>query len=304
VLSVVVRRIIRLVVVLAGVSLVTFAILQVSGDPISLMMPEAPEADRAVLRQSMGFNDPLPVQFARFVGNIVRGDFGQSFFHREPALPIVLARMPTTLLLSVLAMGLSLLIAVPIGILSAVRRNSVFDHSATLVVFLGTSMPVFWTGIMLILLFAVQLRVLPVSGWDSWAALVLPGITLTTVSTPLLLRLVRSSMLDVVGLDYVRTARAKGVSEWIIICRHALTTAALPLVTVAGLQFGLLLGGAIITETVFAVPGMGRLIVGAIRQLDFPIVQAGVFVLALIVVLVNFAVDMLYIYLNPQIRVR
>ena len=303
-LSVVVRRIIRLVVVLAGVSLVTFAILQVSGDPISLMMPEAPEADRAVLRQSMGFNDPLPVQFARFVGNIVRGDFGQSFFHREPALPIVLARMPTTLLLSVLAMGLSLLIAVPIGILSAVRRNSVFDHSATLVVFLGTSMPVFWTGIMLILLFAVQLRVLPVSGWDSWAALVLPGITLTTVSTPLLLRLVRSSMLDVVGLDYVRTARAKGVSEWIIICRHALTNAALPLVTVAGLQFGLLLGGAIITETVFAVPGMGRLIVGAIRQLDFPIVQAGVFVLALIVVLVNFVVDMLYIYLNPQIRVR
>jgi ABC-type dipeptide/oligopeptide/nickel transport system permease component len=304
VLSVVVRRIIRLVVVLAGVSLVTFAILQVSGDPISLMMPEAPEADRAVLRQSMGFNDPLPVQFARFVGNIVRGDFGQSFFHREPALPIVLARMPTTLLLTLLAMGLSLVIALPVGIVSAVRRNSAFDHTATLVVFLGTSMPVFWTGIMLILLFAVQLRVLPVSGWDSWTALVLPGITLTTVSTPLLLRLVRSSMLDVVGLDYVRTARAKGVSEWIIICRHALTNAALPLVTVAGLQFGLLLGGAIITETVFAVPGMGRLIVGAIRQLDFPIVQAGVFVLALIVVLVNFAVDMLYIYLNPQIRVR
>jgi len=304
VLIVVTRRLIRLVIVLVGVSLVTFAILQVSGDPVSLMMPEAPEADRAVLRQSMGFNDPMPVQFARFLGNIVRGDFGQSFFHREPALPIVLARMPTTLLLSVLAMGLSLLIAVPIGILSAVRRNSVFDHSATLVVFLGTSMPVFWTGIMLILLFAVQLRALPVSGWDSWAALVLPGITLTTVSTPLLLRLVRSSMLDVVGLDYVRTARAKGVSEWFVICRHALTNAALPLVTVAGLQFGLLLGGAIITETVFAVPGMGRLIVGAIRQLDFPIVQAGVFVLALIVVLVNFAVDMLYIYLNPQIRVR
>ncbi|HKC08648.1 MAG TPA: ABC transporter permease [Methylomirabilota bacterium] len=303
-LIVVTRRLIRLVIVLVGVSLVTFAILQVSGDPVSLMMPEAPEADRAVLRQSMGFNDPMPVQFARFLGNIVRGDFGQSFFHREPALPIVLARMPTTLLLSVLAMGLSLLIAVPIGILSAVRRNSVFDHSATLVVFLGTSMPVFWTGIMLILLFAVQLRALPVSGWDSWAALVLPGITLTTVSTPLLLRLVRSSMLDVVGLDYVRTARAKGVSEWFVICRHALTNAALPLVTVAGLQFGLLLGGAIITETVFAVPGMGRLIVGAIRQLDFPIVQAGVFVLALIVVLVNFAVDMLYIYLNPQIRVR
>ena len=303
-LIVVTRRLIRLVIVLAGVSLVTFAILQVSGDPISLMMPEAPEADRAVLRQSMGFNDPLPVQFARFLGNIVRGDFGQSFFHREPALPIVLARMPTTLLLTVLAMGLSISVALPIGILSAVRRNSPFDHTATLVVFLGTSMPVFWTGIMLILLFAVQLRVLPVSGWETWAALVLPGVTLATFSTPLLLRIVRSSMLEVINLDYVRTARAKGMSEWFVICRHALTNAALPLVTVAGLQFGLLLGGAIITETVFAVPGLGRLIVGAIRQLDFPIVQAGVFVIASTVVLVNFAVDMLYIYLNPQIRVR
>jgi ABC-type dipeptide/oligopeptide/nickel transport system permease component len=304
VLTLLVRRVVRLVVVLAGVSLVTFAILHVSGDPVSLMMPEAPEVDRVALRQAMGFNESLPVQFARFLANTARGNFGHSFFHRAPALPLVLDRMPTTLLLTVLAMGLSISIAVPIGILSAVRRNSVFDHGATLVVFLGTSMPVFWTGIMLILLFAVQLRLLPVSGWESWVALVLPTLTLATFSTPLLLRIVRSSMLDVINLDYVRTARAKGVSEWIVIWHHALVNAALPLVTVAGLQFGLLLGGAVITETVFAVPGVGRLIVGAIRQLDFPIVQAGVFVLALIVVLVNFAVDLLYIYLNPQIRVR
>jgi len=304
VLTLLVRRVVRLVVVLVGVSLVTFAILHVSGDPVSLMMPEAPESDRAVLRQNMGFNDPLALQFVRFVGNTARGNFGNSFFHREPALPLVVARLPTTLLLTVLAMGLSLAIAIPVGILSAVRRNSAFDHGATLAVFFGTSMPVFWTGIMLILLFAVQLRVLPVSGWESWAALVLPTLTLATFSTPLLLRIVRSSMLEVINLDYVRTARAKGVSEWFVICRHALINAALPLVTVAGLQFGLLLGGAIVTETVFAVPGAGRLIVGAIRQLDFPIVQAGVFILALIVVLVNFAVDMLYVYLNPQIRVR
>jgi peptide/nickel transport system permease protein len=303
-LTLVARRVVRLLIVLAGVSLVTFAILHVSGDPVSLMMPEAPEADRAALRLAMGFNEPLPVQFGRFVGNIVRGDFGQSFFHREPALRLVLDRMPVTLLLTVLAMTVSLAIAIPVGILSAVRRNSHFDHGATFVVFLGTSMPVFWTGIMLILLFAVQLRMLPVSGWASWSALVLPAVTLATFSTPLLLRIVRSSMLEVINLDYVRTARAKGVSEWIVIWHHALINAALPLVTVAGLQFGLLLGGAVITETVFAVPGVGRLIVGAIRQLDFPIVQAGVFVLALIVVLVNFAVDMLYIYLNPQIRVR
>ena len=303
-LTLVARRVVRLFVVLAGVSLVTFAILHVSGDPVSLMMPEAPEADRAALRQAMGFNDALPVQFGRFVANNARGDFGQSFFHREPALHLVLERMPVTLLLTVIAMAISLAIAVPVGILSAVRRNSLFDHGATFVVFLGTSMPVFWTGIMLILLFAVQLRMLPVSGWDTWSALLLPAVTLATFSTPLLLRIVRSSMLEVITLDYVRTARAKGVSEWIVIWHHALVNAALPLVTVAGLQFGLLLGGAVITETVFAVPGVGRLIVGAIRQLDFPIVQAGVFLLALIVVMVNFAVDMLYFYLNPQIRVR
>ena len=303
-LTLVVRRVVRLLVVLAGVSLVTFAILHVSGDPVSLMMPEAPEADRAVLRQAMGFNDPLPVQFVRFLSNTARGDFGQSFFHREPALPLVLARMPTTLLLTVLAMLLALGVALPVGIYGAVRRNSLLDHGATLVVFLGQSMPVFWTGIMLMLLFAVQWRLLPVSGWDSWASLVLPAFTLGTFSAPLLMRIVRSSMLEVINLDYVRTARAKGVTEWFVICRHALVNAALPLVTVAGLQFGLLLGGAVITETVFAVPGVGRLIVGAIRQLDFPIVQAGVFLLALIVVVVNFTVDMLYIYLNPQIRVR
>jgi ABC-type dipeptide/oligopeptide/nickel transport system permease component len=304
VLTLFVRRVIRLAVVLAGVTLVTFGILHVSGDPVSLMMPEAPEADRAALRLAMGFNEPLPVQFVRFLANTARGDFGNSFFHRAPALPLVLERMPTTLLLTVLALGLSLAIALPVGIMSAVRRNSLFDHGATFLVFLGTSMPVFWTGIMLIILFAVQLRLLPVSGWESWPALVLPTVTLATFSTPLLLRIVRSSMLEVINLDYVRTARAKGVSERIVIWHHALINAALPLVTVAGLQFGILLGGAIVTETVFAVPGLGRLIVSAIRQLDFPIVQAGVFVLALIVVLVNFAVDLLYIYLNPQIRVR
>ncbi|OGB93943.1 MAG: hypothetical protein A3H39_19755 [candidate division NC10 bacterium RIFCSPLOWO2_02_FULL_66_22] len=302
--ALVIRRVLRLVVVLAGVSLVTFAILQVSGDPVALMMPEAPESDRALLREAMGFNEPLPVQFVRFLGNTARGDFGKSFFHRTPAMPLVLERMPTTLLLTVLAMLISIAVAVPAGIYSAVRRGSVVDQAVTLVVFLGQSMPVFWTGIMLILLFAVQWRVLPVSGWDSWASLVLPAITLGTFSAPLFLRIVRSSMLEVISLDYVRTARAKGVSEWFVICRHALINAALPLVTVVGIQFGLLLGGAIVTETVFAVPGVGRLIVGAIRQLDFPIVQAGVFLFATIVVVVNFAVDLLYICLNPQIRVR
>ncbi|PYO17622.1 MAG: hypothetical protein DMD85_23065 [Candidatus Rokuibacteriota bacterium] len=300
----VVRRLIRLLVVVIGVTLVTFAILHASGDPVALIMPEAPEADRAALRQALGLHDPLAVQFARFVGRALTGDFGASFFHRVPAFGLVMERMPTTLLLTALSMTLALAIALPVGVYSAVRRGRAVDQLATGTVFLGQSMPVFWTGIMLILLFSVQWRILPVSGWSSWASVVLPTATLSTFTAPLLLRIVRSSMLDVIGLDYVRTARAKGVSEWVVIGRHALKNAALPLVTVTGLQFGLLLGGAVITETVFAIPGVGRLIVGAIRQLDFPVVQAGVFLLAMIVVTVNFAIDLLYVYLNPQIRVR
>ena len=300
----VVRRLVRLVVVVIGVSLVTFAILHASGDPVALIMPEAPEADRAVLRRTLGLHDPLPVQFARFVGNTLTGNFGTSFFHRTPAFALVVERMPTTLLLTSLSMALAMAIALPVGIYSAVRRGRPVDQVATGTVFLGQSMPVFWTGIMLILLFSVQWRLLPVSGWDSWASIVLPTATLSTFTAPLLLRIVRSSMLDVIRLDYVRTARAKGVSEWLVICRHALKNAALPVVTVTGLQFGLLLGGAVITETEFAIPGVGRLIVGAIRQLDFPVVQAGVFMLAMIVVAVNFLVDLLYGYLNPQIRIR
>src|SRR5438552_8341301 len=299
-----VRRLARLAVVCVGVSLVTFAILHASGDPVSLIMPEAPEADRAALRQALGLHDPLIVQFARFVGRAAGGNFGNSFFHRAPAFGLVMERMPTTLTLTLLSMALAIVVALPVGIYGAVRRGRAVDQVATGAVFLGQSMPVFWTGIMLILLFSVQWRLLPVSGWDSWTSVVLPTLTLSTFTAPLLLRIVRSSMLDVIGLDYVRTARAKGVSEWLVIGRHALKNAALPLVTVTGLQFGLLLGGAVITETVFAVPGVGRLIVGAIRQLDFPVVQAGVFMLAMIVVSVNFAIDLLYVYLNPQIRIR
>ena len=299
-----IRRLLRFVVVCIGVSLVTFTILHASGDPVALIMPEAPEADRAKLREALGLGDPIPTQFVRFVGNAARGDFGQSFFYREPAFRLVTARMPTTLALTSLAIVLSLAVAVPVGIYSAVRRNTLIDHAATVVVFLGQSMPVFWIGIMLMLLFAVQWRLLPVSGWDSWASMILPAVTLGAFSTPLFMRLVRSSMLEVINLDYVRTARAKGLSEWLVICRHALRNAALPVVTVIGVQLGLLFGGAVLTETVFAIPGLGRLIVRAIVQLDFPIVQAGVFVLAMIIVTANLVVDVLYVYLNPTVRLR
>jgi len=299
-----IRRLLRFVVVCVGVSLVTFSILHASGDPVALIMPEAAEADRDRLREALGLTDPLATQFVRFVAHAARGDFGQSFFHREPAFRLVVERMPTTLGLTCLAVALALLIAIPTGVYSAVFRNTIGDHAATAVVFLGQSMPVFWIGIMLMLLFAVQWRLLPVSGWDSWSSMVLPALTLGSFTTPLFMRIVRSSMLEVINLDYVRTARAKGLSEWLVICRHALRNAALPIVTVIGLQFGLLLGGAVLTESVFAVPGVGRLIIGAIRQLDFPIVQAGVFLLAIMIVLANLLVDILYVYLNPTVRLR
>lgn len=302
--TLILRRLVRVLIVAAGVSLITFGILQASGDPVSLMMPETPDADRAKLRAEMGFDDPVPIQFGRFLFNSIRGDFGRSFYHRAPALDLVLERMPTTLSLTLFALAIAVAVSIPAGIYSAVRRDSLVDHVVTVVVFLGQSMPVFWTGIMLMLLFAVQWRVLPVSGWESWRSMILPAVTLGIFQAPLLLRIIRSSMLEVLGLDYVRTARSKGVSEWLVIGRHALVNAALPVVTVTGIQFGILLGGAVITETVFAVPGVGRLIVRAILQLDFPVVQAGVFLLAMIVVAVNFAVDLLYSYLNPQIRYR
>ena len=299
-----VRRLLRFVVVCIGVSIVTFSILHASGDPVALIMPEAPDADRARLRDALGLADPLPKQFVRFIANAARGDFGQSFFHREPAFRLVVERMPTTLALTCLAVILALAVAVPVGVYSAVFRNTIGDHAATAFVFLGQSMPVFWIGIMLMLLFAVQWRLLPVSGWDRWSSMVLPAVTLGAFTTPLFMRIIRSSMLEVINLDYVRTARAKGLTEWLVIWRHALRNAALPIVTVTGLQFGLLLGGAVLTESVFAVPGVGRLIVNAIRQLDFPIVQAGVFLIAIIIVTVNFLVDVLYVYLNPTVRLR
>ena len=301
--AILLRRFMRLLLVCFGVSLVTFSLMHLSGDPVAMILPEATEADRQVLREALGLTRPLLVQYGSFVAQAVRGDFGQSFFHRSPALPLVLERMPTTLMLTLCALALALIIAIPAGILTAIKRYSVFDHLATVTVLLGQSMPVFWTGIMLMLLFAVTWHLLPASGWDTWQSLILPAVTLGTFQAPLFLRMSRSAMLEVLGLDYVQTARSKGLPEWWVILKHALKNAAIPVVTVIGLQFGVLLGGAVITETVFAIPGTGRLIVRAIGQLDFPVVQAGVMTLSLIIVAVNFVVDFCYAYLNPQVRI-
>jgi ABC-type dipeptide/oligopeptide/nickel transport system permease component len=301
--TILVRRLLRLLIVCFGISLITFMLMHLSGDPVAMILPEATEADRAVLRETLGLNRPLYVQYGTFLARAVRGDFGQSFFHRSAALPLVLERIPTTVLLTILALGLAVLVAVPAGMLTAVKRYSWIDHLATVTVLLGQSMPVFWTGIMLMLLFAVTWGLLPASGWGNWQAVILPALTLGTFQAPLFLRISRSAMLEVLGLDYVRTARAKGLQEWAVLTRHALKNAAIPVVTVIGLQFGVLLSGAVVTETVFAIPGTGRLIVRAIGQLDFPVVQAGVMTLSLLIVLVNFTVDLLYLYLNPQVRI-
>jgi peptide/nickel transport system permease protein len=301
--AILMRRLVRLIVICFGISLITFLLLHLSGDPVAMILPEATEADRAVLREAMGFNRPLLVQYGSFMARALQGDFGQSLYHRSPALPLVLERMPTTLLLTLFALLLAVGIAIPAGIFTAVKRYSVYDHLATVAVLLGQSMPVFWTGIMLILLFAVGLDLLPPSGWESWQATVLPTVTLGAFQAPLFLRMSRSAMLEVLGLDYIQTARAKGLDEWLVIVKHALKNAAIPIVTVIGLQFGILLGGALVTETVFAIPGTGRLIFRAIGQLDFPVVQAGVMMLSLFIVAVNFMVDLLYLYLNPQVRI-
>jgi peptide/nickel transport system permease protein len=301
--AILVRRFVRLIVVCFGISLITFSLLHLSGDPVAMILPEATETDRQVLREALGLNRPLLIQYGSFIARAVQGDFGQSFFHRAPALPLVFERLPTTLLLTFCALALAVVIAIPAGIFTAIKRYSVFDHLATVTVLLGQSMPVFWTGIMLVLLFAVTWHLLPASGWDTWEAMILPAITLGTFQAPLFLRMSRSAVLEVLGLDYVQTARSKGLPEWWVVLKHALKNAAIPIVTVIGLQFGVLLGGAVITETVFAIPGMGRLIVRAIGQLDFPVVQAGVMTLSLIIVVVNFVVDFCYLYLNPQVRI-
>lgn len=298
-----IRRFFQTLLVLLGVSIVTFAILHLTGDPTALLLPqEATAEDRARFRHEMGFDDPLIVQYGRFLKGALRGDFGLSFRHNQPALQLVWDRMPATIQLTLAAMLISVSIAVPIGILSAVKRNSLLDHVGMIIALLGQSMPVFWLGIMLILIFGVKLRLLPSFGMGGIDHLILPALTLGMFTMARTARLTRSEMLEILGQEYIRTARAKGVPPWSVILRHALKNAAIPIVTVIGLEMGTLLGGAIITETIFAWPGVGRLTVQAIYNRDFPVVQAAVFTLACIFVLINFVVDILYTYLDPRVR--
>ncbi|HXH81891.1 MAG TPA: nickel ABC transporter permease [Candidatus Tectomicrobia bacterium] len=299
------RRLLQSLVVLLGVSFVVFVMLHLSGDPAAVLLPpESSAEDIARFREAMGFDDPFLVQYGRFLAGAVRGDFGQSIRHGEPAFWLVVERMPATFELAGAALLIAVCLAIPAGIVSAVRRNTLVDYVSTVTALFGQAMPTFWLGIMLILLFSVQLNVLPSSGRGGLEHLILPAITLGLFTTARITRLTRSGMLDVLNQDYIRTARAKGVSDPPVVWKHALKNAAIPIVTIVGIELGTLLGGSIITETIFAWPGVGRLSVQAIYNRDYPVVQAAVFLLASTFVLVNLVVDLLYTYLDPRIRLR
>ena len=299
------RRLLQSLLVLFGVSFVVFFILHLTGDPaLVLLPPDASAGDVQRFREAMGFNDPFIVQYGRFLSGALRGDFGQSVRHGEPAFTLVVERMPATFELAGAALGVALVLAIPAGIISAVRRNTMLDYVSTVVALLGQSMPTFWLGIMLILVFSVQFNLLPSSGRGGLAHLILPAITLGLFTTARITRLTRSGMLEALNQDYIRTARAKGVGGPPVIWKHALKNAAIPIVTIVGIELGTLLGGSVITETIFAWPGVGRLSVQAIYNRDYRVVQAAVFLLSTTFVLVNLVVDMLYTYLDPRIRLR
>ena len=299
------RRLLQSLLVLFGVSCVVFFILYLTGDPtLVLLPPDASAEDVIRFREVMGFNDPFIVQYGRFLAGALRGNFGQSIRHGEPAFDLVLERMPATFELAGAGLLIALCLAIPAGIISAVRRNTLADYVATVVALLGQSMPTFWLGIMLILVFSVQFNLLPSSGRGGLQHLILPAVTLGLFTTARITRLTRSGMLEVLNQDYIRTARAKGVSNQPVVWKHALKNAAIPIVTIVGIELGTLLGGSVITETIFAWPGVGRLSVQAIYNRDYPVVQAAVFLLATTFVLVNLFVDVIYTYLDPRIRLR
>lgn len=297
-------RLAQTLFVLLGVTAVVFTLLQVAGDPVLIMMSGTAISERELqgLRRELGLDAPPGVRFLRFLGGLARGDLGPSLRSGRPALQLVLERMPATLLLTGTALGLSLVVAVPVGIVAALRPNGVLDLLGRTLAVVGQATPVFWLGIMMILLFAVRWGWFPPGGYGTWAHVVMPAVALGLYPTARISRLLRSSLLDVIRQDYIRTARAKGLAELRIVARHALRNAALPVVTVVGLTFGGLIGGAVVTETVFAWPGVGQLAVQAIYNRDANVVQAAVLIGAFAFALVNLAVDVLYAVMDPRIR--
>jgi ABC-type dipeptide/oligopeptide/nickel transport system permease component len=298
-------RLARALVAVWLVSTVVFVVMRLSGDPVPLLLPpDAPRSEYARVARELGTDRPLPVQYGVFLGNALRGDFGRSIHFREPATRVVVGYLPATAELGLTAFALALIVAIPIGLLSAVRRNSLVDQAAMAVALVGQSAPTFFVGILLILLVSLKAGWLPTSGRGDWTHLVLPAVTLGAFSMASIARLTRSAMLEVLRADYVRTARAKGLREQAVVVKHALRNAAIPIVTITGLQFGTLLGGAVVTETVFAWPGIGRLAIQSIYNRDYPVVQCVVFLSALLFIVINLTVELIYGVLDPRIRPR
>lgn len=299
------RRLIQAVFVILGVVTAVFIITNITGDPVTLMLgDQASAADIERVREQLGLDRPLYVQYFEFLSRAVRGDFQDSLrFGGHSSMDIVLDRYPRTIALAMTALILSVVLAIVLGTISAVKRYSAIDNAVMFLALLGQSIPNFWLGIMLILLFAVNLGWLPSQGYDlSPKHLILPTITLAAPGLARLTRLTRSGMLEVLSSDYIRTARAKGLREQAVLMRHAFKNTSIPLITVIGLDFGTLLGGAIITEQIFQWDGVGQLLVTAINSRDFPVVQAAVFIIAASFVLINLIVDILYVWLDPRVR--
>lgn len=298
------RRLLLSIVVLIGVTIVVSGMLHISGDPVAVILESgyASNEEREALRHELGLDRPFILQYIDFVRGALQGDLGRSLRFRQPALELVMERLPATAHLALAAMLVSVLVAIPVGVLSATRPNSIFDQVGRLLTLAGQSIPLFWLGIMFVLVFSVNLRWLPVAGRLEPTSIILPALTLGMYPMARIARVLRASMLQVLVMDYCRTARAKGLSERRVVIRHALRNAALPVVTVMGLQFGYLLGGAVVTETIFAWPGLGWLSVQAIGARDFPLLQAIVTVMAMVFILINLLTDVLYAYLNPKIR--
>jgi ABC-type dipeptide/oligopeptide/nickel transport system permease component len=298
------RQLVQLVVVIVGISVLAFVILHVLGDPVLLLLPQnAGHAEFDRYRKLLGLDQPIWLQYWKFASRAIQGDFGKSWYADTPAFGLVLERMPPTIYLTLAGLVVALGIALPLGILAALKRHTFVDNLCTALAVGGQAMPIFWLGIVLIIIFAVRLRVLPASGYGTWQHFVMPAFCLGAALAPITMRLVRSGVIDVMNMEYIKTARAKGVGERTVVVKHAFRNACIPIITVLGLQFGQLLGGAIITETVFAWPGVATLTVESIRNQDFPVVQCAVVLLALIIVTANVIVDLVVGLIDPRIRV-
>lgn len=298
------RRLLMLIPVLIGVTFIIFTLTYLTeGDPARMLAGiQAPEDQVELLREELGLNDPFAVQYFRYITNVARLDFGTSFATGRPVFEEIISRFPTTMHLTAMSIVIAILIGVPLGILSATKQYSIFDGAATFVGLMGISIPNFWLSLMLILLFGVQLGWLPTSGFDTPSQWILPSFSIGISSAAIIMRMTRSSMLEVLRQDYIRTAKAKGQKGSVIIFRHALKNALIPVITIVGLEIGVLLGGAILTENIFSIAGIGRFMVEAIARRDYPIIQGGVLLLALTFSMVNLIVDVIYAYVDPRIR--